>query len=58
MNMIQMIVIFTLELKISMLNLGFVTYYDHCALLEKTVENTKLVDSKTVPSLKPRKSHH
>ena len=30
MNMFQMIVIFTLESKIGLLNLGFGTYYDHC----------------------------
>ena len=30
-NMFQMIIIFTLESKIGFLNLGFGTYYDHCA---------------------------
>ena len=32
MNMFQMIVIFTLESKIGFINLGFGTYYDHCAM--------------------------
>ena len=31
-NMFQMIEIFTMELKIGFINLGFGTYYDHCAI--------------------------
>ena len=30
MNIFQMIIIFTLELKNTLLNLGFGIYYDHC----------------------------
>ena len=33
MNMFQMIVIFTLDLKNGLLNLGFGIYYDHCELV-------------------------
>ena len=36
-NMFQMIIIFTLESKIGFLNLGFGTYYDHCAMHRKLV---------------------
>ena len=32
MNMFQIVVIFKLQLNIGLLNLGFGTYYDHCAL--------------------------
>ena len=52
MNMFQMIVIFTLESKIGFINLGFGTYYDHCASLLLAIVMPLEIKHHTAPHLK------